>query len=254
MERPNSLFRYESITLQSLRNLKGQVIHLGSPRNFNDPYDCAFGAILGDLTDEDLARLLDGVKVNATDETLKSMYRESVRKTLSGLTEQFLDRRGVSCFTESNDNLLMWAHYADGGRGMCLEFSTAEPLFEKARKVTYADSIPTVELGSLLCNEEYDLITDLFRTKSAHWKYEEEWRVVHEAAGTNWVYESTSLLGVYFGPNTPSDLLAIACLILKGQNDSVRLYKGARSEITFKVEFQEAKYVTRLEELRAGLK
>lgn len=254
MDHPRSLFRYEPITLQSLRNLKGQVIHLGSPRNFNDPYDCAFGAALGDLSDNDLARLLNSVKVNAPDETLKSMFKENARKTLSELAEQFLDKRGVSCFTERNDNLLMWSHYADGGRGMCLEFSTSEPLFEKARKVTYADSIPTIGLGSLLCDEEYDRITDLYRTKSTHWQYEAEWRVIHEKAGTNWVYETKSLLGVYFGPNTPTDILEIVCLILRGQNDSVRLYKGTRSETDFKVEFRGINYISHLEALYAGLK
>jgi len=254
MNPPRSLFRYEPITLQSLRNLKDQVIHLGSPRRFNDPYDCAFGAALGDLTDGDLARLLDGVKVNATDETLKLMFKENARKTLSELTEKFLDNRGVSCFTESNENLLMWSHYADGGRGMCLEFSTQEALFEKAKKVTYADSIPVVNLGAILCDHEYERIADLYRTKSNHWQYEAEWRVIHETVGTNWVYEAKSLLGVYFGPNAPDDLLEIVCLILGGQNDSVRFYKGTRSETDFKVEFRQINYISHLEALRAGLK
>jgi hypothetical protein len=254
MNLPSRLFRYERITLQSLRNLKSQVIHLGSPRAFNDPYDCALGAVIGDLTDDDLAKILNGAKVNATDEALKALFKDSARKTLEEVANGFLDKRGVSCFTENNDNLLMWSHYADGGRGICLEFSTTEPLFEKAKKVTYSDSIPTLGLGPLLCDKQYDKVIDLFRTKSSHWQYEDEWRVIHENAGTNWVYETKSLVGLYFGPNVSLDLLEIVCLILRGQNDSVRLYKGKRSETDFKVEFEQVNYISHLEALRSGLK
>jgi hypothetical protein len=32
----------------------------------------------------------------------------------------------ISCFSETGDNLLMWAHYADGLRGFCVEFDGAE--------------------------------------------------------------------------------------------------------------------------------
>ncbi len=254
MNKPSILFRYEPISLQSLRNLKGQIIHLGPPRNFNDPYDCAFSAMLGDLSDDDLARLLNGVKVDATDETLKSVLKENAKKSLAGLAEQFLDKRGVSCFTESNDNLLMWSHYAEGGRGMCLEFSTADPLFEKSHKVTYTDSIPTIRLGTILCDDDFDQVTEFFKTKSSHWRYEAEWRVIHQAAETNWVYKTSSLIGVYFGPSTPDDLIEMVCLILKGQNSSVRFYKGTRSETEFKVDFQEFSYISHLEALRAGQK
>jgi hypothetical protein len=253
MTSSSNLFRFEKITLQTLRNLKAQIIHLGSPRNFNDPYDCALGAILGELTDEDLARLLGGIKVDAEDATIKEMYKAQTRNTLTELAEKFLDKRGVSCFTESNDNLLMWSHYADGGRGMCLEFSKVENLFEKAKKVTYSDAIPKVSLGSLLVDEQYDQIVDLYRTKSSHWQYESEWRVIHETAGTNWIYETSSLVGLYFGPNVPTDLLEIVCLILAGQNPTVKLYRGKRSESEFKVEFEEFTYISHIDAVLSGL-
>src|SRR5688500_14230662 len=124
----STLYKYERVNLQTLRNLKNQVIYLGPPRNFNDPYDCALGAPLSDLTDQGLERLLQGRRVNATNETLKSMFKDGAAKTIRELTERFLNERGVACFTENPDNLLMWSHYADGGRGICLAFSTTEKL------------------------------------------------------------------------------------------------------------------------------
>lgn len=250
---PAILHRYEQINLQTLRNLKGNVIYLGAPRNFNDPYDCAIGAPLSELSDHGLQQILEGRRVDAPHEALKVMFREGAAQTLREHTEKFLNERGVACFTEKPDNLLMWSHYADGGRGMCLAFSTAEKLFEKAQKVVYSDQIPTLSLDALLCSKQYEAITQLYRTKSSHWAYEEEWRVIHEQAGTSWHYEAASLLAVYFGPNVPEDLMEIALLILTGQNETVRFYRGRRSEHEFRMLFDEITYMSHLQAKAKGL-
>lgn len=253
MKLPATLHRYEQINLQTLRNLKGQVVYLGAPRNFNDPYDCAIGAPLTDLSDEALQNILQGQRVNAPDSVLKDMFKDAATKVIQEITERFLNERGVACFTESPDNLLMWSHYADGGRGMCLAFSSAERLFERARKVIYSDEIPRLDLDGMLCNKEYEAVIELYRTKSSHWAYENEWRVIHEQAGTSWIYESSSLEAVYFGPNAPEDLVEIALLILSGQNDKVRFYKGRRSSSEFKMLFDEFTYMSYLQAKSKGL-
>jgi hypothetical protein len=253
MDIPGTLYKYEQVNLQTLRNLKNQTIYLGAPRNFNDPYDCAIGAPLSDLTDQGLERLLEGRRVNAPNDTLKTMFKDGAVKTIQELTERFLNERGVSCFTENPDNLLMWSHYADGGRGMCLAFSTAEKLFEKARKVTYSSSIPSLDLESILCDKQYDPLIELYRTKSSHWSYEKEWRVIHEKAGTCWTYESSSLEAVYFGPSVPDDLLQIALVMLMGQNSTVRFYRGRRSDTDFRMLFDSFTYTPVLEAKAKGL-
>jgi hypothetical protein len=250
MNMPATLYRYEKVNLQTLRNLKNQVIYLGAPRNFNDPYDCAIGAPLKDLSDEGLERLLQGQRVNASNETLKEMFKEGAAKTIQELADQFLNERGVACFTEAPDNLLMWSHYADGARGMCLGFSSSANLFEKARKVTYSDLIPSLDLEAILCDKHYDPLIELYRTKSSHWSYEQEWRVIHEKAGTCWNYDSSSLESVYFGPNVPDDLLQIALLILMGQNATVQFFRAKRSEHEFRMLFEQF-YYTRIIEARA---
>jgi hypothetical protein len=253
MNIPATLYRYEQVNLQTLRNLKNQTIYVGAPRNFNDPYDCAIGALLSDLTDQGLERLLKGQRVNAPDADLKDMVKNEAKKTVQEITERFLNERGVACFTESPDNLLMWSHYADGGRGMCLGFSTTEALFQKARKVTYSGSIPLIDLESIMFENQYDKIIELYRTKSSHWSYEREWRVIHEKAGTCYAYEAASLEAVYFGPNIPDDLLQIAILILMGQNSTVSFYRGKRSESEFRMLFDGFTYTPVVEAKLKGL-
>ncbi len=39
MELPNRLYKYQSLSIQSLKNLKRNCIYFNDPNNFNDPYD-----------------------------------------------------------------------------------------------------------------------------------------------------------------------------------------------------------------------
>ncbi len=47
--KPKKLYKYEAFTEQSLKNLKAQAIYFGSPKNFNDPYDCALTPVITPL-------------------------------------------------------------------------------------------------------------------------------------------------------------------------------------------------------------
>ncbi|SBV35254.1 conserved hypothetical protein [uncultured Stenotrophomonas sp.] len=192
--------------------------------------------------------------MNASAVQLKALYKNAAEKTLSEIVESFLNKRGVSCFTEKNDNLLMWSHYADGGRGICLEFEASDALFEKAKKVNYVESIPLLSLDRMLCDKSYDDVMELFRTKSKAWEYEQEWRVMHESAGTSWCYDSTALTGIYFGPSTPDDLIDVICLILGGQNEHVQFYRGSRNSEHFRVDFTKFNYTSHLNAIKLGLK
>lgn len=52
----------------------------------------------------------------------------------------------ASCFTTDPTNEIMWAHYADGNKGVCLEFdlSTTPDLHEKTFPVEYNDTFPVI--------------------------------------------------------------------------------------------------------------
>lgn len=53
-ELPAKLYKYERIDAQTLRNLKAQSIYFGSPKGFNDPYDCAITPNIRQLTIEEV--------------------------------------------------------------------------------------------------------------------------------------------------------------------------------------------------------
>lgn len=266
MARPSRLFKYEPFSARTLQNLKEQVIYFGSPLNFNDPYDCALTPKIKSPSDADIARLRqrygsDQTVPDVTREKFRTMPDEKLRELIlrigqkslqEGITE-FLSSSGVSCFSEVNDSLLMWSHYADSGKGFCLEFRTDRSPFEKLHQVRYSEEMPEVDVAPILCDHSRAEIIDLYRTKAEDWSYEKEWRCIHTKAGTAFGYESATLTGLYFGPSMPFSQFEIIAMVLAGQNESVQLWEGSRSKSAFKVDFRPVTYTTHLEARRRGL-
>ena len=147
----------------------------------------------------------------------------------------------------------MWSHYGEKYRGFCLEFSTVHMPFSNAKQVRYREKIPEMSVVSFLLPQIGDPISDFFCIKSKSLSYEQEWRVIHERAGTLYCYESEALTGVYFGPEISIESLKIICLILRGHNERVKFWRGFRSKIEFKVEFEEFNHHSYLEAKSLGL-
>jgi len=49
----------------------------------------------------------------------------------SGFLKRAFNKMGIVSFSETNDNLLMWSHYADNHRGMVVAFDTSHDFFNK---------------------------------------------------------------------------------------------------------------------------
>jgi hypothetical protein len=267
MSAPVALYKYEQFSAQSIENLKKQVIYFGSPLRFNDPYDCALFPSINEPSDEEVERIRDhylshtdlddkvrGQFQNASTAGLRVMLLRIGQGVIDSEIQRFLSQRGVSCFAERPDNLLMWSHYAGHHKGFCLEFKTDSEPFQKIRKVHYSTQMPAFDLVPMLCDQDYDQVLDLFCTKSIDWKYEREWRAIHKEAGTAYTYPAEALTGVYFEPEASFTSIEIIALVLAGQNEQVKLWKGTRSKSNFSVNFEAVTYTSHLEAKRRGLR
>lgn len=263
---PPTIYKYEGFTVQSLRNLKAQTIYFGSPKYFNDPYDCALRPGVSEPTDDQIEEVRTHYLSQAdlpargrreleqmSSKQLRDIVVRSAKHLVEDQAERFLSKHGVSCFSEVNDDLLMWAHYGGRYKGFCLEFNPIYEPFHKLRKVKYVEGIPKVDPVLAILKDNYDQYVDLYCTKSANWRYEREWRAIHDVAGTAFTYPAEALRGVYFGPDVDQDCLEIVCLTLHGQNPHITFWQGARSDEYFKVEFQSFTYTSHLEAKRQGL-
>lgn len=265
MNPPPLLYKYEALSTQSLLNLKRQVIYFGSPLNFNDPYDCALTPNIETPSADELEAIRQSYlqkqylppKAHAevkssTPEKLREILLRAAYSAFKTAVDDFLKSAGVACFSETNDNLLMWSHYGGRSKGFCLEFATSAEPFQQIREVNYLPTLPTLNLSALLFKPGVDYVSKLFCTKSEAWKYEREWRAIHHAADTQYIYPAEALTGVYFGPDIDQQSLEIVCLILAGQNENVKLWRGTRSSTEFRVSFEEFTYTSHLDGKRNG--
>lgn len=94
---------------------------------------------------------------------------------VEAVLHELLDRVGIFCLSESPSIALMWAHYGDGHRGVCVEFDATIGLVAAALPVTYTDEVPVLDHAKDSLDER--LRKCLF-TKSSMWSYEQEWRTV----------------------------------------------------------------------------
>lgn len=267
MDKPKTIYKYEGFNTNSLRNLKAQSLYFGSPMGFNDPYDCALSATIDDLSEEgiDTIRCLYSQEKDVAEKVKQEFLtlsnaeiQEKITKIalneIASHKDEFLKSKGVACFSEVNDDLLMWSHYGGRYKGFCLEFSTKSELFGKLRKIEYQSKMPAIDLVKLLIDDNDEQILQIFLTKSESWSYEKEWRLIHNDAGTSYVYEPNALKAIYFGPDIAFEALEIVCLILHGQNPNVEFWRGTRSADEFKVNFEQFNYMSFLEATKRGLK
>lgn len=92
--------------------------------------------------------------------------------------ERLLNKTGVFSMSEKNDDILMWSHYADGHKGICVEFQITDrsPEYVLPDRVTYQDRLPEINAYKTSDKEK---VRRLLYTKARHWEYEKEWRIVN---------------------------------------------------------------------------
>ena len=129
-----------------------------NPSKFNDPFDCC-------------PTTIGEIPVDSFPHAVGDMMNQSIQS----LTSQ---AHGVACFTPHPDKMLMWSHYGDQHRSVCIGFdseillkspplnSEGNPLCETIVEVVYTSTRP-----------DADSKTQYFH-KSEEWSYEDERRII----------------------------------------------------------------------------
>jgi hypothetical protein len=254
-EIPPKLFKYQPIASGShtIDNLKNNQIWFSKPYLLNDPFDCAISLNINGTDEEFLefyyvmvkmipdpaaqeaaSKLLANGKLNPS---FKAHIIEYQLELSQRKVDDEFSQMGIACFSERIDSVLMWSHYAEGHKGLCLEFDTNYPPFqdrEKLHQVVYSNSYPSVSPVAVI----HDLhlpITPLI-TKSNDWNYEKEWRFIMANGNNLFQYTPNALTAIFFGCSMhDDDKKEIASILAKS---SVHLYNMKRSITQFKLEVE----------------
>ncbi|MCX6183018.1 MAG: DUF2971 domain-containing protein [Bacteroidetes bacterium] len=210
----------------------------------NDPFDCnltyeihtgaeiqnikkVFGKIFIDFGAEGIDGIVERYLKNPP------LFEKSIKENI----DDTFKYNGLCCFCKNNENILMWSHYADNHRGVCLEFDTDrdEELFKNPLLVKYEKDIPEFNYFN-----HYENIRDfMLGIKYIKWDYEEEVRINVNVENGNLIkFKKQSLSGIYFGLNCENIHQKEIKNILsqKGYSNTL-LYGTQKMQRKFKVDY-----------------
>lgn len=214
------LYSFRTVNLYTLQDLINEEITVSNPALFNDPFDCLFYHFMEKVNNSYDNRAL-----------IKSFGKIRIR---SFAHDSFFNRRSFQ--TEERKikpyiDILMWSHYADSHKGICVLYNFKFGVSQSRRDVS-----------SNFFKEEYfkeDEIVDIgndtkiglevgFLKKSKCWEYEDEVRLLYFDPKCNADFIHVPLDGakvsaIYFGLYCSSKHVDMVKKIF--ENTGVRFYK-----------------------------
>jgi hypothetical protein len=190
LSRPARLYKYRPIDPSGFtgRIFTHRELFFSPASSFNDPFESRFVLSMEATLEERIGKFrsilptqrpdLEGAARESMAQDLANSFLLDSTTTARGLTEMLLAKSGVLCLSERNDDILMWSHYADHHRGLCLEFSTSGSeafLAERLLPVSYSDKVP---VWRYFIDDTHQMVTKVVLTKASHWRYEAEWRII----------------------------------------------------------------------------
>ncbi len=145
---------------------------------------------------------MEGLYEVAGEVAANSQWRRASRMIRDG--KQSL---GIACFSETWDQALMWAHYADSFKGVCIEYDfemlrESLPDVTSFSRISYAGRL--LDIGSDL-DDTTRLAKWILSTKHESWSYEREWRLFAPTRD-NVLFDCQAIRRVILGPRMSKNI------------------------------------------------
>lgn len=186
------------------------------------------------------------------------MIKEIGYKELDLKLNEFRNKLRIACFSEKYDDILMWAHYGDSNKGICIKYEVDDRYFKKVRYVKNRDKLDISEIEKyLLAKEKLNLTFDdiskplidllfLMYTKAEEWSYEQEVRCIayNDTNSSDFIireidnnklnfYKPIKIVSVYLGANISNESEINIKEIAKEKN--IAIYKMYPSKLEYKL-------------------
>lgn len=243
----NPVYKYMSIETAKIV-LSNCSVRFSSPTLFNDPFEMNVGFLDFEVDSAFFKRILsENHTAQECDAILKTFSTDDLRKAYEKTFMHQQKQALVFCTSRSNANTLMWSHYADNHKGVCLGLIMptiyADPEMV-TMNVNYVTSIePLKVLGSNDTERTYNMYRWI-NTKSAVWEYEQEVRSFISnmnnqiPSGDKFYYDINldpqQIVEIYFGVGTSrADEAMITDIIKQRRYDVEKSGKMEISKSTF---------------------
>jgi len=196
-------YKYRTINKYLLDSLVKSNLYFAPKDKLNDPFDCNV-----DISRAANEFITEGIKTKLFKKLLSD-------KDLLDRVNNKVDPLGICSFSLKPDETLMWSHYGDNHKGICLRYDLPESFITSenlaAVPVTYElnaisnwlkDNIELLETGreAFIIN----LLKTLVTSKAPSWSYEEEARLMLPVTGPHEVPRE-ALTDIIFGFQTTEE-------------------------------------------------
>lgn len=200
--KPKKLYKYISFASSHWReNVFDGQLAFSFPSEFNDPFDSRWFLDYEKIIKRRFQREREAFPAELfNEESFKNYIRLSEEDTLYIRYAYCL-----TCFSSTPHSNLMWGHYANKHKGVCLEYDVSRlPDFMKViMPVVYTDKpFDAFELWDMEGIDDQSAVLCPLLFKSADWSYEKEWRVIirNEEYNTPHIIKTNNAIsGIYYG-------------------------------------------------------
>jgi|GEM_PF-1143851 len=255
------LYKYRELNNFALRLLSNGELFFASPDKLNDPLDCGFYPATVRAAVERVAGEEVRVKLG---EVLSRQVDDKITGDTSSIlkaVENRVKKAGVLSFSLTATEPLMWSHYADGHAGICVGIDKTwfDDFIERewepnkligGNQVSYKEQPDFHEVIARYVKREasgneiitdhmfVDIVMPVLRTKSEHWRYEQEYRIIRREPGVVRI-SGEAIKEVLIGKKvSEGDYALVQAVLSKSSLSHVRVGHAEFAENSFLMDIQ----------------
>lgn len=198
---------YKFLPQERTTYLEDELLRITQPADLNDPFELLpgiptiddFSGVFEKIYKRNIAHI-DSLTIDKSKKTelrKKQLidYKTHIRKLnnneegnfksyfLENASKNINNNLGILSLTRRWDSALMWAHYTDSHKGLCIGFDSQKSFFSSFRQVNNGDKIfmPVIYSNNRIkvpIEENVSIDYKVMFSKSIDWQYEEEERLL----------------------------------------------------------------------------
>lgn len=254
---PEVIYCFCTINKYSKAMLNDKYFYLASPKQLNDPLEAIFYYNYRNISPEKKIKVIK--KSGMTNVEIKDVkhsqlnqfnpiqinLNEYCKKNIYKLINLQV---GIKSFSSIRNNYLLWAHYANGFKGLRIGFKTANLLesFKKSNidlvPVLYTNELLSANLSNHQVDAKGNIIgfprnLNLFNTKLWYWEYEKEFRFISTTIQENRkiYFDQNCIESLSFGLRcSKNNIKTIENIFIENYENSLNLLKNTSLQKVYK--------------------
>lgn len=181
------VYKYRAINKDNIDSLLNHYFWAPTKDTLNDPCEGYYTAKAYDQFIKIAKKINSSIDSNELDNQFK-------------LIHEYIIKGGIFSLSKSSNIHSLWAHYADGHKGICIEYNLEELTAKNKHlyhfiDVIYSKTSPDISAQDI-SNDQ--LLQKLIGTKHLDWSSEQEFRIICDIQGENY-YRSDAVKSIIFG-------------------------------------------------------